>query len=226
MTAPPSHAKRSPDVPPVAVNYDRMSRWYDWLAAPAEWPAVSAGVRMAALADGERVLELGSGVGRALEQFGHAAGASGAVVGVDLSTGMNRRARGRIANAGLSERVIVIDGDAENLPYDDDTFDAVFMSFFLELLYGDKTRRVLAECRRLLKPGGRLVVVAISADGAPTIALRLYRWAHRKFPALVDCRPIDVESALEGAGFSVEKSERMQMWRLPVALVAARPKAP
>ena len=52
---------------------------------------------------------------------------------------------------------------------------------------------------------------------------RAYRWMHRHFPHIVDCRPIDAEAVLQAGGFRVEKTERMAMWTLPVVAAVALP---
>lgn len=64
------------------------------------------------------------------------------------------------------------------LPIPEGCFDAVFMSFALELFDESDTRTVLAECRRVLMPGGRLCIVAMAQPVRPNPMIRLYAWAH------------------------------------------------
>ena len=48
-----------------------------------------------------------------------------------------------------------------------------------------------------------------------------YKWSHRHFPHIVDCRPIDATGLIEAAGFEIAVNQRESMWDLPVAIVVA-----
>jgi demethylmenaquinone methyltransferase/2-methoxy-6-polyprenyl-1,4-benzoquinol methylase len=113
----------------------------------------------------------------------------------------------------------LVQGDATHLPYAAASFDAVFMSFTLELFDTPEIPVVLAACRRVLRPGGRLGVVALAQ--ADNLAVRLYEWAHRRFPRAVDCRPIQAPAALQAAGFQISAHQQGTMWGLPVDMVVA-----
>lgn len=112
----------------------------------------------------------------------------------------------------------VVCGDAEWLPYRSASIDAVFVSFALELFDTLVIPRVLAECRRILRRGGRIGVVGMSKEGSPGIVREAFEWTHRHFPNLVDCRPIFVRRALVAAGFRVTAARVEQMW-VPVEIV-------
>jgi len=78
--------------------------------------------------------------------------------------------------------------------------------------------KVLAECKRVLKPGGRIVVVGMSKDGPDEILIEAFQWTHKHFPNYLDCRPIYVRQAMKQAGFEIEKAVRKHMW-IPVEIV-------
>lgn len=201
------------------ASYDRLSRWYDALGHASEWPFTARGLRMLRVQAGEAVLEIGCGTGHALVAL---AGEAGHVYGLDLSAGMLAVAHERVRKAGPAVTVHLVQGDGAHLPYAAASFDAVFMSFTLELFDTPEIPMVLAKCRHVLRPSGRLGVVALAQ--ADNLAVRLYEWAHRRFPHAVDCRPIQAEAALQAAGFEVAACEQGTMWGLPVEMVVCTAK--
>ena len=82
------------------------------------------------------------------------------VVGLDISAGMLEVGKQKIAKANLSDKIEMIVGDSENMPFDDNTFDAITVSFgvrnFANLNKG------LTEIKRVLKPKGKLVILETS----------------------------------------------------------------
>lgn len=204
--------------------YDKISGVYDLLAEQSEGPVRKSGLEKLGLASGEKVLEIGYGTGHCLVQLAEAVGKDGKVFGVDLSEGMRARARARLENEHLLDRVDLSCGDATHLSYADGSMDAVFLSFTLELFDTPEIPQVLAECKRVLRAGGRIGVVSITKEGKEgkeKFAVEAYEWTHRHFPNLLDCRPIFVRRALENAGFSIREATITNMW-VPVEIVIAQ----
>lgn len=170
---------------------------------------------------GETVLEIGFGPGHCLKRIAESVGQTGKVYGVDISSGMLEVTRKRLNKARLMDRVELYCGDAASLPYGDNTFDAVFMSFTLELFDTPEIPMLLGEVKRVLKPGRRIAVASMSKENGESLLLRLYEWAHRKWPKYVDCRPIYLEQSLRGAGYEIRKKEKVKLFGLPVEIVVA-----
>lgn len=202
--------------------YNKISRWYDLLEGFWEKKARILGLNKLNVKPGERVLEIGVGTGHSLVTMAQAVGESGQVYGLDLSPQMLGITQTRVAQARVSSRVVLDCGDAVQNPFSSNLFDAIFMSFILELFDTPEIPLVLSECRRVLQSQGRICVVSLSQAGKPTMMRRLYEWGHRQFPKFLDCRPIFVQHALEEAGFRSIDIKKISMWGLPVEIVLAQ----
>jgi demethylmenaquinone methyltransferase/2-methoxy-6-polyprenyl-1,4-benzoquinol methylase len=197
--------------------YDRLSGSYDLFAGRFERRLTQRAVALLAPPPAAAALDIGCGTGWGLTALRRAVGSGGHVLGLDLSAGMLHRARRR-ATADLCQ------GDGALLPLADGCIDAVLLSFTLELFSRSDIPVVLAACRRVLRPGGRIGVVALSRARGATPAVWLYEQAHKRWPVLVDCRPIHAAQALVVAGFTVQRLQTPRLWGLPVELIiAAKP---
>jgi SAM-dependent methyltransferase len=194
---------------PVRNSYDRLSRMYDSVFAPFEAPLTDAAVDLLVPQPGEQILEIGPGTGRALARIGMSAGPQGTVLGVDLSAQMLAVSARRLAALAGPSAVRLARGDAQALPIAGGALDAVFMTFTLELFDPSGGRQVLAEC-------------AWRSEN-PNLAVRAYELGHRLFPAVLDCRPIDLEGALREAGFGIQRSVTHSLSGIPVRIVVAAP---
>jgi SAM-dependent methyltransferase len=194
-----------------------------WRAVPAAYDAGFAGLTSqaadplldaAGVEAGTRVLDVATGPGYAAAA---AARRDARVTGVDFSPAMVERARRRVPGATFRE------GDAEDLPFDDASFDAVVMNF--GLLHLARPERAVDEAARVLRPGGRfaftvwapseetvgfgIILRAVAAHGDPHVPLPegppFFRFSD---PA--ECRRV-----LQAAGFTEPRVDRApQTWRL------------
>jgi SAM-dependent methyltransferase len=108
---------------------------------------------------GERVLDLGSGAGTDSLVAALMVGGEGRVVGIDMTPEMVVKARASAANAGLSN-VEFVEGEGEQLPFGDGTFDVVISNGVIDLI-PDKDA-VFAEIFRVLRSGGRLQIADVT----------------------------------------------------------------
>ena len=121
--------------------------------ACASFAGVANPFSLGALAPGERVLDLGSGAGTDSLVASQMVGADGSVTGIDMTPGMLDRARRAAGEMGAGN-VTFVEGEAEQLPFDDASFDVVISNGVIDLV-PDKDA-VFAELYRVLVPGGRL----------------------------------------------------------------------
>jgi ubiquinone/menaquinone biosynthesis C-methylase UbiE len=145
----------SPDTArhPVARQYDRWASVYDRLWRHYVDQTVPVVRGAAALQPGERVLDVGCGTG-AFEERVVAAGGAHELVGIDLSPNMLRHARAKLAD---HSHVTFRQADVHMLPFEDGAFDVVVSASTFH--YVDDPERALAEITRVLRPGGRMVIL-------------------------------------------------------------------
>ena len=111
------------------------------------------------LEPGERVLDVGSGAGTDSLVAGLMVGLEGSVTGLDMTPEMLAKARAGAAELGL-ERVTFLEGEAERLPFADESFDVVISNGVVDLI-PDKDA-VFSEIHRVLAPGGRIQIADVT----------------------------------------------------------------
>lgn len=109
---------------------------------------------------GQKVLDIAGGTGDLTAQFSRRVGPSGEVVLADINNSMLTVGRDKLRNQGIVGNVRYVQANAEALPFPDDTFDIITIAFGLRNVT-DKAK-ALASMLRVLKPGGRLLVLEFS----------------------------------------------------------------
>jgi ubiquinone/menaquinone biosynthesis C-methylase UbiE len=201
--------------------YDRISRVYGWMTGAFERKHGEKALEMLSIQEGEIVLEIGPGSGHCYARIAGLVGDGGDCCGVDISAGMLDVTRNRLLRSGLVHRAGLCCADAARLPFSDNSFDAILMTFTLELFDTPEIPQVVQETMRVLKPGGRIAVVSLSKEGKPSMAIRVYEWAHRKWPQLADCRPIYAERSVTRGGYVVASTSKAKMAGLPLETILA-----
>ena len=201
--------------------YDKISRAYDYLTGAFERKHAERALECLSINEGEVVLEIGFGSGHCLKWIVQSVGEAGKACGIDISAGMLEVTKRRLGKAQLIDRVGLCRGDAAKLPYSDNAFDAVFVSFTLELFDTPDISKVLEEVKRVLRRTGRLGIASMSRESGKSAPLRLYEWAHKKWPRYIDCRPIYLEESLINAGYRIRSKEMTRMVGLPIEIIVA-----
>jgi ubiquinone/menaquinone biosynthesis C-methylase UbiE len=118
-------------------------------------------VELAGVKPGDQVLDVGCGTGSLAISAAKSVGRSGSVVGIDPSPEFIVRAAKKARRAG---NVRFVTGAAQHLPFEDATFDVVMCTFVFHQLAPDGLHLAVAEMVRVLKPGGRAMIVDIGGD--------------------------------------------------------------
>jgi ubiquinone/menaquinone biosynthesis C-methylase UbiE len=135
---------------------------------------------------------------------------SGRNEGIDVTEAMLSRAKTRAANSGIKSYRLTI-GDAHALDFADSEFDVLINNYMFDLLPEDDFPTVLAEFRRVLRPGGRLVLVNMT--NGKSWHNSIWEWVYRLNPAwLGGCRAVQLLPMLEESEFAnVERQDISQM---------------
>ena len=151
----------------VASKYDVMNDLMS-VGMHRAWKAYT--VLVANVKDGQRVLDIAGGTGDLALVFAPKVGSTGQVVHTDINEAMLREGRNRLLDAGVSLPTLAC--DAEHLPFADAYFDLVTVAFGLRnMTHKDAA---LLEMNRVLKPGGKLLVLEFSKVAKPLT--KIYDW--------------------------------------------------
>ena len=196
----------------VASKYDVMNDLMS-MGLHRAWKAYA--VAVANLREGQCVLDIAGGTGDLARAFAKRVGTTGTVVHTDINEAMLRQGRERLLDEGLLLPTLICDG--EKLPFASASFDLVSVAFGLRnMTHKDAA---LAEMNRVLKPGGRLLVLEFSKVAAPLtkaydwysfkVLPRLGRWvagdadSYRYLAESIRMHPAQAElkSMMKAAGF-------------------------
>ena len=144
----------------VAPRYDVMNDLMS-MGLHRAWKAYT--VLVADVRPGQRVLDLAGGTGDLAQAFADKVGRDGLVVHTDINASMLRVGRDRLLDAGLVLPTVVC--DAEKLPFEAESFDRVTVGFGLRNMTHKEL--ALAEMQRVLRPGGKLLVLEFSKVARP-----------------------------------------------------------
>ena len=134
-------------------TYRLFAAPYDLVFGPIFHPGRKDAVRIANDRPRQRILEVGVGTGLSLPHFR----ADAEVTGIDVSAEMLARARSRVRRQGLGQVKALLEMDAENMEFADNSFDSV-LALYVASVVPDPAR-FAAEMRRVCRPGGTIVVV-------------------------------------------------------------------
>jgi ubiquinone/menaquinone biosynthesis C-methylase UbiE len=200
----------------INAVYKGVAPIYDLWGALTETKARVRCLEWAAIRDGEAVLEVAVGTGLTFSDILQR-NPSGRNEGVDLTPAMLERARRRAAATG-AQNYQLSQGDAYALDYADNTFDVVVNNFMFDLLPEQDFTTVLAEFKRVLRPGGRVVLVNMTQSAC--WYHRLWEVVYKINPAWVGgCRGVTLQGPMQALGFTAIRRAFVSQLTFPAEIL-------
>ena len=183
---------------------DKVKEYYAWRASNYDagsgfeiGPHAEA-LKLANVQKGQHILDVACGTGRGTIGLAEAVGPTGQVDAIDLSEAMLAQAHDKIEGLGLGNRVHFEQGNARELPYPDGTFDLLYNGYMFDLIPFEGFLPILKEMARVLKPGGKLVLLNMSK---PDERRTWFETVYEKLK-IEPCRPVLMSPLVESIGFT------------------------
>jgi len=199
--------------------YDKIAPIYDVWGKLTETRARNRAIALADIQDGQTVLEVAVGTGIAFCEI-LKRNRGGRNIGIDLSPGMLAKAKKRAARFPASNYSLAI-GSALHLNIEDETIDTLINNYMFDLITFGDMDKIIAEFQRVLKNGGKLVLVNMTEG--ERFGSGLYDAVYRISPRTMGgCRGVKLSDRLQRHGFTVEKREYYQQMLFPSEVILAR----
>jgi phosphatidylethanolamine/phosphatidyl-N-methylethanolamine N-methyltransferase len=219
LVAGPDAATRALSVAAVENDFgeavdDKLAKVYDFTFGPTLHPGRIQAIQRMDIQPGERVLEVGVGTGINLSLYPRDC----AVTGIDFSSSMLEKARERAARKDVPHSLRLVQMDAADLKFADDTFDIVYAPYVMSVV--PDPVRVAQEMRRVCRPGGRIIF--LNHFLSPNLVLsRIERMIspmtiHIGFKADLDLPAFLAQSDVRPV--SIEKVNLPRIWSLVTAV--------
>ena len=163
----------------VAAQYDLMN---DLMSGGLHrlWKRFT--IELSAVRSGQTVLDIAGGTGDLAAKFSKLVGADGKVILADINAAMLSVGRDRLIDKGALSNIDVVQADAQFLPFDDNSIDCITIAFGLRNVT-DKAK-ALKSMHRILKPGGRVLVLEFSKPTSPLLSRVYDAYSFSALPAM------------------------------------------
>jgi phosphatidylethanolamine/phosphatidyl-N-methylethanolamine N-methyltransferase len=190
--------------------YDKLAKVYDLIFGPTLHPSRLQAIEKMNIQPGERVLEVGVGTGINLSLYPKDC----AVTGIDFSSSMLEKARERVARKDIRNVVRLLQMDAADLKFADNSFDIVYAPYLISVV--PDPVKVAQEMRRVCRPGGRIIFLNHFLSPNPILS-RLERMIspmtiHIGFKSDLDLPAFLTQADLQP--ISIEKVNIPRIWSL------------
>ena len=201
----------------VKEVYDGLARIYDAWGALTEGRARRRGIELSRIQKGESVLDVAVGTGLILADLVKL-NPTGLNAGIDISGGMLQKARARLKDSPA--RVELKQASAFEIPYPAAAFDLVMNGYMFDLMPVEAMPKILTEYRRVLKPGGRLVLVNMTRG--VHFYQQFWEGVYKLNPRwLGGCRGVLLSDSLKAAGFRSIQREMISQFGFPSEIISA-----
>ena len=163
----------------VAAQYDLMN---DLMSGGLHrlWKRFT--IELSAVRSGQTVLDIAGGTGDLAAKFSKIVGADGKVILADINAAMLSVGRDRLIDKGALSNIDVVQADAQFLPFEDNSIDCITIAFGLRNVT-DKAK-ALRSMHRVLKPGGRVLVLEFSKPTSPLLSKVYDAYSFSALPAM------------------------------------------
>lgn len=206
--------------------YDLWSYVYARIAGPLERGPRLRALELVTIRPRERVLEVAVGTGAILLEILKRSDNLRPVCGVDLSSRMLQRTKRLIEEAGY-RNARLYQADTRWLPFQDEAFDLIYCSYLLDLLELKDLPKALSEFKRVLEPGGQIVLVNLSREDSEKLTWMEHFYS--RLPSswvpylLGSCRPVFMEPLVCDEGFVEIRREFIRELTRSEIVTARRP---
>jgi ubiquinone/menaquinone biosynthesis C-methylase UbiE len=198
--------------------YDSLSKTYDIWGKLAETRARDRAIELANIKDEQNILEVAVGTGLGFYEIVQR-NPNGTNIGVDISRGMLQKAEKRLGKLTAANYDLRI-GNAFSLEAEDERFDLLVNNYMFDLIAFDEMDAVLEEFKRVLKKGGKLILVNMTEG--ESFGSGIYNLIYRITPKLFGgCRSVRLSDKLEDHGFKVISREYYQQLWFPSEVILA-----
>ena len=198
--------------------YDSLSKSYDIWGKLAETKARNRALELADIHDGQNILEVAVGTGLAFYEIVKK-NPNGTNTGIDISPGMLKKAEKRLLGLSNANYQLKI-GNAFKIEEEAEHFDLLVNSYMLDLIAFKEMDGVLMEFKRVLKKGGKLILVSMTAG--ESFGSGIYSLIYRISPKLFGgCREVGLSDKLQQNGFDILAREYHQQLLFPSEVILA-----
>jgi len=202
----------------ISGVYDSLSKTYDIWGKLAETRARDRAIELADIEDGQNILEVAVGTGLGFYKIVER-NPNGTNIGIDISRGMLIKAQKRLGKLSGANYELGI-GNAFSIEAEDERFDLLVNNYMFDLIAFDDMDTILEEFKRVLKKGGKLILVNMTEGesfGSGIYSL-IYRISPKSFGG---CRSVKLSDILEKHGFEVKSREYYQQLWFPSEVILA-----